>query len=105
MINPVELTGMIQRTQDISAIKQNEDVKPQFEHVNIQDRTEQQAILNHEQVVEKDNADREKNNFDAKEKGNGVYYDINKKKRKKYNQHEEDGKVVKKSKNVFDVQA
>ena len=107
MINPIEFSGMIPRTQDVSTLKQNEDVRPQFEHVNIQSRSEQEAVIKHEQVIEKDNADREKSNYDAKEKGNGQFYNIRKKKGNKSSQGEEDdsdGRVVKKSKNMFDVQ-
>ena len=35
-IRPVEFNGMIQRTQDVSTLKQNEDNKPFMEQQNIQ---------------------------------------------------------------------
>ncbi len=108
MINPIEFSGMIPRTQDVSTLKQNEDVRPQFEHVNIQNKTEQEAVVKHEQVNEKDNADRGKSNYDAKEKGNGQYYNIRRKKDTKGKsgriEDEADGVVIKKSKNMFDIQ-
>lgn len=101
MINPIEFSGMIQRTQDVSVVKRNEDVKPQFEHVSVQERTQQEAALRHEQVVKKENADRQEKKFDAKEKGNGEYYGSQ---RKKKDRKDEDGRVVIKSQSSFDVQ-
>lgn len=101
MINPIEFSGMIQRTQDVSVVKRNEDVKPQFEHVSVQERTQQEAVLRHEQVVKKENADKQEKKFDAKEKGNGEYYGNQ---RKKKDRKDEDGRVVIKSQSSFDVQ-
>lgn len=101
MVNPIEFSGMIQRTQDVSVIKRNEDVKPQFEHINVQERSQQEAINRHEQVIKKENADKQDKKFDAKEKGNGEYYG-NQKKRK--DKKDEDGSVKKKSRSSFDVQ-
>lgn len=79
MIGLVEMQGTIQRTQDISQYKQNEDIKPQFEHVTISTSQQQKDIKKHEQVVKQDNADKEKDKYDAKEKGNGQYLSQNKK--------------------------
>ena len=35
-IRPVELQGVVQRSQDMSQIKQNQDIKPQTDQSNIQ---------------------------------------------------------------------
>lgn len=102
MLNPIEFTGMVQRTQDVSTIKQNENIKPQMEHINVQSQETQKAIMKHEQVIKKENADREQNNFDAKEKGNGMYYDSRNKKKKK---NKEEGSVKKLNSGTFDVKA
>ncbi|MDE7431291.1 MAG: hypothetical protein K2N34_05180 [Lachnospiraceae bacterium] len=102
MVNPIEMTGMVQRTQDISVIKRNDDVRPQFEHVNVQERSQQEAINRHEQVVKKENADKQDKKFDAKEKGNGEYYGNQRRKR---NKKDEDGSVMRKGQSSFDVQA
>ena len=45
MINPVVFSGMIQRTQDVSTIKQNENVKPQFEQVFVQQQNQTKVLL------------------------------------------------------------
>ncbi len=34
MISPILLQGTIQRTQDVSQMKQNEDTRPQTEHMS-----------------------------------------------------------------------
>ncbi len=101
MINPIEFSGMIQRTQDVSIIKQNEDVKPQFEHMSVKQRSEQEAIDKHEHVTKQDNADKKKNKYDAKEKGNNEYYGNGRKNKKK---EEEEGTVIKRGSSSFDVQ-
>lgn len=102
MLNPIEFTGMVQRTQDISAIKQNENIKPQMEHITVQSQEMQKAVMKHEQVNKKENADREQNHFDAKEKGNGMYYDSQNKKKKK---NKQEGSVKSLTSGSFDVKA
>ncbi|MBQ3584136.1 MAG: hypothetical protein IJA27_05440 [Lachnospiraceae bacterium] len=101
MVNPVLFSGMVQRTQDVSIMKQNEDARPQFEHAQVQARSQQEAVQRHEQVVKQDNADKQRKKFDAKEKGNGEYYESQKRKK---NKEDEDGKVINKSQSTFDVQ-
>ena len=101
MVNPIVFSGMVQRTQDISTIKQNENAKPQFEQVFLQQKNQKDVVLKHESVIKKDNADKEQKKFDAKEKGNGEYFANN----KKGKQNQKDvGKVIKKdNKGSFDV--
>lgn len=100
MISPIEYNGVVQRAQDISAIKQNEDIRPQIDHMNVQNQHQQKEIMKHENVNKKDNADGKENKYDAKEKGNGMYYS---EQNKKNNRKKEDGKVVKKQSGSFDV--
>lgn len=104
MLNPIEFSGVVQRTQDISAIKQNEDTRPQVEYVTVQKQETQKAILKHEQVNKKDNADKERNHFDAKEKGNGMYYESGGKKQKQ-KQNRDEGSVTKLTTSTFDIKA
>ena len=103
MISPIVLQGMIQRTQDISQIKQSEDTRPQTEHVAINTSQQEKVIKKHEQVTKQDNADKNQNNYDAKEKGNGTYFAQNGK--NKNNKKEHDGKVIEKKSGSFDVKA
>ena len=100
MIGPLEFNGVVQRAQDISIIKQNEDIKPQYEHMNVQNQQQQKSIIKHENVNKKDNADAKENKFDAKEEGNGTYYRRQYNKKKK---EDEDGTVVRKQSGSFDI--
>ena len=44
MIRPVELHGMVQRTQDISTLKQNENNKPMFDQQALQVKHEKETM-------------------------------------------------------------
>ncbi|MBR1391982.1 MAG: hypothetical protein IJ567_11205 [Lachnospiraceae bacterium] len=81
-IRPVDFNGMIQRTQDVGTIKQQEDHKPLIDQQNIQIEVEREEYRHSEQVQSKDNADGKENNLDAKN-GDGSGYQGNKKKKKK----------------------
>lgn len=100
-IGPIELTGMVTRSQDISLYKQNEDNKPMVDQSNIQVNVQKKADEQTKQVRNADNADFHEYRYDAKEKGNGAYQD-NRKKGKKDNK-KEDGKVVVKQSSGFDM--
>ena len=70
-IRPVDFNGMIQRTQDVSTLKQNEDNRPVVEQQTIFSQEMKKVEQNLHQVVharEKENAGYR---YDAKEKGNG----------------------------------
>ena len=72
-IRPVDFNGMIQRTQDVSTLKQNEDNRPVVEQQTIFSQEMKKVEQNLHQVVharEKENAGYR---YDAKEKGNGRY--------------------------------
>ena len=103
-IRPVDLNGMIQRTQDIGNIKQAEDNKPLVEQYNIEVRQQKQEDgLAHkvQQPEEKENDDYR---YDAKEKGNNSYSGNEKKKKKREQEYDHEGKVlVKGKKSSFDV--
>ena len=95
-IKPVVLNGMIQRTQDVGNIKQQEDNKPFVQQHNIEFQQEKQADKRLHQVQQAKEKENEGYRYDAKEKGNNSY-DGSKKKRKQKKEPEEepgeDGKV------------
>ena len=76
-IRPVVTNGMIQRTQDVGIIKQQEDDKPVVQQHHLSIRQENQED---QQANEKEN---EGYRYDAKEKGNNKYEPLKKKKKKK----------------------
>ena len=82
-IRPIDLNGMIQRTQDVSQLNQQETAKPAIDQQNIQGsmmRTEQR--MSH-QVNETEKSEQQEYRYDAKEKGGTSYQHQNKKKQKK----------------------
>lgn len=103
-IRPIEANGIIQRSQDVGQLKQNQDIKPQVEQQNIHHMQEKQLERTSRQIVKKENAtDAGNTHHDAKEKGRGIFFDIRKKKEPKEYAEEEDGVVLPKQEQHFDM--
>lgn len=92
-VRPVHLNGMIQNTQDVSAIRHQENQKPAIEQQNIQIREQQKEQSQAQEVHKKDNADNEQKKFDAKEKGSNAYRDQRRKNKKEKKENLPDGSV------------
>lgn len=93
-IRPVDLGGMLQRTDDIGALKHQEDTKPIVDQQNIQyqgDKNEREMM---HQVKEPNQNEKLDNHTDAREEGKGRY---DKSRSGKKSKKKEDGKVVEKS--------
>ena len=104
-IRPVDFNGMIQRTQDVSTLKQNEDNRPVVEQQTIFSQEMKKVEQNLHQVVharEKENAGYR---YDAKEKGSNEYEgNGGKKGQKKKKEDQSEGKVIfKGQKSSFDI--
>lgn len=93
-IRPVELSGILQRTQDVSTVKQNEDNKPALQQQNVQTQFSKETVRQLQTVHHADDADNQQKRYDAKEKGSNEY-EGNKKNKK--DKKEKDGKVIPKS--------
>ena len=93
-ITPIGLHAMIQRTNDIGVIKQNEDNKPVVEQHSIQiQQVKQEHALTHK-VAKSEEKENGNYRYDAKEKGNGSYQEQEKKKRQRQEEQKDSGKVV-----------
>lgn len=99
-VGPVTLNGMIPRTQDVSALKQNEDNKPLVEQQNIQVQLKHQEDRQLKQVNHADDANQQKKKYDAKEKGSNEYHGQQKKKKK---QDEKNKVIYKQESGCFDM--
>lgn len=95
LIRPIDLNGMIQRTDDVGVIKHQEDVKPLVDQQNIQAQIVQNQHLLLHQVQNANASEKTKNEADAKDEGKGNYYSSQKK--KKNAKKQSDGKVIKKN--------
>ncbi len=93
-IRPVDVNGMIQRTQDVSTLKQNEDNKPVLQQQNIQAQFGKETIRHMQQVTHADDAENHQKRYDAKEKGSNEYTNNQKQKKK---EKKKDGKVIAKT--------
>ncbi len=102
-IGPMQLNGIMTRTQDFTAIKQNEDMKPMLDQSVFQNTMEKTVEKKLTQVREGDEADNYQRRHDAKEKGKNEYYGDGGKGRKKENAgFSADGKVIRKGMPGFD---
>lgn len=103
MIRPVEMQGVVQRSQDVSNIRHEENIKPVAEQVNLHIRQEKEIRQKSEQVIKKDDTARENTKYDAKEKGNNQYYHQEGRENKEHSADEDDGKVIIKQTSRFDA--
>lgn len=105
-IRPVVLNGVIQRTQDVGNLKQQEDNKPTVQQQNIEIRQEKQEDRLTHQVQQSKEKENDGYRYDAKEKGNNQYESQQgRKKRKQQNEESKnDGKVILKGQgSSFDI--
>lgn len=101
MISPIETSGMISRTQDISLLRQNEENRGALDHMNIQNRLESKQEENFRTVHEADDSNKSDTHHDAKEKGKNEYFNMRKNSKKKPPAKED--KVIAKSRHGFDI--
>lgn len=101
MIRPVDISGTVQRSQDVTSIKQNEDNKPALDQQNIHNMANKEIERSQQQVIKKQDAMFHQEKYDAKEKGRGQEYERQNQKRKKKMPQD---KVIKlKEDNHFDI--
>ncbi len=99
-LGPVEMSGIIQRTQDFSTIKQNEDNKGMLVQANIQNEHDQEIDHAMHQVHDADNSRDSEGEFDARREGRNKYMKTATKKKK---DDKTEGKVVVKNRGGFDM--
>lgn len=98
-MRPVEMNGIVNRTQDYAQLKHNEEQKPTTDQANFQTQFNKQVERSSETVVKQRNSEWKDEKFDAKEKGKNTYFSNRRKKEKK----EEDGDVKKRERVSFDM--
>lgn len=102
-IGPMQLNGVLTRTQDFTVIKQNEDMKPVMDQAVFQNTMEKTVEKKLTQVRESDDTDTYQRKQDAKEKGKNEYQgDGGKNRRAPHSEFSADGKVIRKGGQRFD---
>ncbi len=82
-IRPIDMNGMIQRTQDVGIMKQQEDNKSYVDQMNIQQDVKKEEQKLTKEVHHADDSNQPEYRYDAKEKGKNQYQQNRKKKRKR----------------------
>ena len=82
-IRPVDINGMIQRTDDVAYLKHNQDVKPVTDQQNIQVQVDKREDQLAHEVQDPGDSQKMNNNQDAKNEGKNNYYQNKSKKKKK----------------------
>jgi len=103
-MRPAMISGMIQRTDDVGYLKQQQDSKPIMQQQNVQTQmVKRQDELAH-QVLDPEHGNKTDTHADAREEGKGSYF-FRKKSSKKKQDEKTGDRVIKKSNNgsSFDV--
>ncbi len=100
-LGPIELNGVISRTQDFSTIKHNEDNKGMMDQQVFQNTFEKALDVKHTQVIRQDDIRKEERKFDAREKGDNEYRGDGGRQKKK--EENAGGKVIVKGRQSFDI--
>lgn len=95
-IRPIDFNGMIQRTDDIGHMKQQQEQKPLTDQQFIQSQVRQNEQQQLHQVVQSNEGNRMKNHADAREEGKNKYFQDSNKKKKSLSKPEE-GRVIRKN--------
>ncbi|MCR5001783.1 MAG: hypothetical protein K6A71_08325 [Lachnospiraceae bacterium] len=101
MISPIEMNGVLSRTQDIASLRHNEDNKAALDNVNVvrqMDAKEDETVHTVKSASESDGTD---TRHDAKEKGRNEFVDIRKKNKK--GRTNEEGVRIKSPSSGFDL--
>lgn len=101
-IRPVDFNGMIQRTQDVSTLKQNEDNRPVVEQQMIFSEELKKTEEKLHQVTHSQEKENAGYRYDAKEKGNG-HYEREEQKKKGRKKQKTDNVFLKGQTSGFDI--
>ena len=106
-LGPLELSGVLQRTQDIATIRHNEEHKGQVDQNNFADRLSKEVNDRANTVKSTTETLNDQKKFDAKEKGSNEYTGDGGKRRKDEDAnghgHEKEGVHIKMSESSFDI--
>ena len=98
-ISPVEMNGMVGRTQDFSIMKQHEDAKPLVDQGNFQQQVEKNTNNNSHTVIEGQKTETEGDNSGSK----NPYAGDGGRNRKKKDVVPSQGRMLVKKKSGFDM--
>lgn len=103
IVRPVVLQGTVQNSQNVTGMKHAENIRPSVEQANIAATTQKEIQHKSENVIRKENINKEQQKFDAKEKGSNEYVSVKVKKKAKTVTDDEEEKVIVKNQSGFDI--
>lgn len=108
IVKPVIIQGTVQNSQNATNVKHAENIKPAVEQANLAATTQKEVKMKSENVIRKDNINKEQKKFDAKEKGSNEYVKVKVKEKKRVDDEGEQKdqnkvQVKVKSKSGFDM--
>lgn len=101
LIRPIDMSGVVQRSQDVSQMKHQEDNKSLVDHQNFSQHFNKEVKHQLNSVTDSQKGEKKKEDYDAKNKGNGREYEEQKK--GKQNKKKNSDKVATKSQSSFDI--
>lgn len=102
-VRPVVIQGTVQNSQNMTSLKHAENAKPAVDQANIAATTQKEVQHKAENVIRKENVNKEQQKFDAKEKGSNEYVSVKVKKKVKEEEAQGEEKVLVKSQGGFDI--
>lgn len=102
IIRPIDMSGVVQRSQEVSQIKHQENNKAFVDNQNFGQQFSKEIQHHMGSVTDSQKSEKKKEQYDAKNKGNGREYEGNQ--QKKHNKKKETtDKTLLKSQGSFDI--
>lgn len=95
------MSGVVQRSQEISQMKHQENNKPLVDNQNFGQHFSKEIRHHMDSVTDSQKGEKKKEQYDAKKKGNGREYE--KGQQKKREKGKENEKAILKSQSSFDI--
>lgn len=86
-IKPIVMSGMLQRTDDVGAMKHQQDSRPAVEQQNLQSQISKKTEAQRHQVVSKEESAKADTHADAREEGKNQYFFRKKNNKKRRGKH------------------
>lgn len=95
------MSGVVQRSQEVSQMKHQENNKPLVDNQNFGQHFSREIKHHMDSVTDSQKGEKKKEQYDAKKKGNGREYEGGQQKKREKKENAE--KVILKNQNSFDI--
>lgn len=102
IIRPIDMSGVVQRSQEVSQIKHQENNKAFVDNQNFGQQFSKEVKHQMDSVTDSQKSEKKKEQYDAKNKGNGREYDESQQKNRNKKKETTEKKILK-SQSSFDI--